>query len=216
MSETDSFIQEVTEEVRQDRMFRLWRQLGPYAIGVLVAIVVATAAMNWMKHREVQKAREIGTAFLASDITSVADQKALLEKVEGPAKILARVRLAAATAESGDAKGAAALYREVAGEAELGRAYSDLARLEAVRLSAATMSREEAETELAQLIAEGAPYRMLALELRATIRLNAGDTGDAHADLNQIIGNPQATRESSDRALALLLSSGGKMPADKK
>jgi hypothetical protein len=32
VSETDSFIQEVTEEVRHDRMFRLWKKYGPYAV----------------------------------------------------------------------------------------------------------------------------------------------------------------------------------------
>jgi hypothetical protein len=45
------------------------------------------------------------------------------------------------------------------------------------------------------------------------IRLNAGDTEGGHADLNEIIGDPAATRESSERALALLLSSGGEVPA---
>ena len=59
---------------------------------------------------------------------------------------------------------------------------------------------------------EGAPYRLMALELRAAIRLNSGDIEAAHADLNAIIADPQATRGSSGRAVALLLSSGGELP----
>ena len=51
-----------------------------------------------------------------------------LARVEGPAAVIARLRLAAATAEAGDAQAAAALYREVAGEAGLDPAYADLAR----------------------------------------------------------------------------------------
>jgi hypothetical protein len=211
VSETDSFIQEVTEEVRQDRMFRLWKKYGPYGIGAVVAIVAVSAGLNWMKHREIQKARETGGAFLSSDITVVDDQEVLLGSVDGPAEPLARMRLAAAKAESGDAEGAAALYREVAGEAGLGRAYADLARLQAVRVTSATIDPAVAESELQPLVAEDAPYRILALELRAMVRLNAGDTEGAHADLNEIIGNPQATRESTERALALLLSSGGEL-----
>jgi hypothetical protein len=207
VSETDSFIQEVTDEVRQDRMFRLWKQYGPYAIGAVVIAVAGTAGYNWMKHREIEKARETGGAFLASDLSSVKDQQALLDKVKGRATILARMRLAAATAESGDAEGAAALYREVASEAELGRPYTDLARLEAVRLSVGKTDRDELED---------GPYRLLALELRAAIRLDGGDVKGAHADLNRIIGNPQATRATSERALALLLSSGGEPPAGTK
>ena len=213
MSETDSFIQEVTEEVRQDRMFRLWKKYGPYAVAGVVAFVAVSAGWSWMKYREVQQARETGGAFLASDIASVEDQEILIGSVDGPAAVIARLRLAAAKAEAGDAQAAAALYREVAGEAGLDRAYADLARLQAVRVGVAAMDPAEAVAELDPLTAEGAPYRVLALELRAMVRLNAGDAEAAHADLTAIIGDPQATRESSQRALALLLSSGGELPA---
>ncbi|MHA1530072.1 MAG: tetratricopeptide repeat protein [Alphaproteobacteria bacterium] len=212
MSETDSFIQEVSEEVRKDRMFRLWKKYGPYAVTGVVAVVAVTAGLNWMKLREIQQARETGGAFLASDIASVEDQEVLTGSVDGPAAVIARLRLAAATAGAGDVKAAAALYREVADEAGLDPVYADLARLQAVRVSVAAMDPAQAVAELEPLIAEGAPYRVLALELRAMVRLNSGDTEAAHADLAAIIGDPQATRESSQRALALLMSSGGELP----
>ncbi len=212
MSETDSFIQEVTEEVRQDRMFRLWKKYGPYAVAGVVAVVAVSAGLNWMKHRDIQQARETGGAFLASDIASVEDQRVLLGSVDGPAAMLARLRLAAATAEAGDLQAAAALYREVAGEADLDPAYADLARLQAVRVNVAAMDSAQAIAELDPLAAEGAPYRVLALELRAMVRLNSGDLEAAHSDLVTIIGDPEATSESSRRALAILVSSGGEPP----
>ncbi|MFQ5565051.1 MAG: tetratricopeptide repeat protein [Paracoccaceae bacterium] len=213
MSDTDSFIQEVTEEVRQDRMFRLWKKYGPYAVAAVVAVIAVSAGLNWMKHREIQQARETGGAFLATDIASVEDQEALIGSVDGPAAVIARLRLAAAKAEAGETAAAADLYREVAGEPGLDPAYADLARLQAVRISAASMDPAAALAELDPLTAEGAPYRVLALELRAMIRLNSGDVAGAHDDLTAIIGDPAATRESSERAIALLLSSGGELPA---
>ena len=48
MSESDSFIQEVTEEVRQDRMFALWKKWGPY---VLAAIVIAVGGAAILAER---------------------------------------------------------------------------------------------------------------------------------------------------------------------
>ena len=213
MSETDSFIQEVTDEVRHDRMFRIWKKYGPYAVAAVVAVVAVSAGLNWMKHREIQQARETGGAFLASDIASIEDQQVLIGSVDGPAAVIARLRLAAATAVAGDAQAAAALYREVADEPGLGAAYADLARLQAVRVGVAAMDPAQAIAELDPLTVEGAPYRVLALELRAMVRLNAGDIEAAHADLVAIIGDPLATRESSQRALALLVSSGGELPA---
>lgn len=212
MSETDSFIQEVTEEVRQDRMFRLWKKYGPYAVAGVAVVVAASAGLNWMKHREVEKARETGGAFIAANIDSVEDQETLVGSVAGPAAVIARLRLAAAKAMAGDTEAAAALYREVAGEAGLDPAYADLASLQAVRVSAATMDPAAAIAALDPLTAEGAPYRLMALELRAALRLNAGETEAAHADLNAIITDAQATRASTERAAALLLSSGGELP----
>ena len=212
VSETDSFIQEVTEEVRQDRMFRLWKKYGPYAVAGVVAVVAVSAGLNWMKHRAVETARETGGAFIAADIASVEDQETLIGSVDGKAVVIARLRLAAAKAEAGEIDAAAALYREVAGEADLGATYADLARLQAVRISVAAMDPAEAIAELDPLTVEGAPYRLMAMELRAIVRLNSGDTESAHSDLNAIIADPQATRGSSERAVALLLSSGGELP----
>jgi hypothetical protein len=154
-----------------------------------------------------------GGRVLASDIASVEDQEVLIGSVDGPAVVIARLRHAGAKAEAGDVQGAAALYREIAGEAGLDPAYADLARLQAVRVSAAAMDPAEAVAGLGPLTAEGAPYRLLALELRALVRLNSGDIGAAHADLNAIVLDPQATRETSERAVALLLSSGGELQA---
>jgi hypothetical protein len=213
LSETDSFIQEVTEEVRQDRMFRLWKKYGPYGVAAIVAVVAVSAGLSWMKQREIQQARVTGGAFLATDIMSVEDQEILIDSIEGPATMIARLRLAAAMAETGEIDAAAALYREVADEAGADLAYGDLARLQAVRISAASMDAAQAVAELEPLTVEGAPYRVLALELRAVVRLNAGDTDAAHADLNAILADPAATRASVERALALLLSSGGEVQA---
>ncbi|MDH3668230.1 MAG: hypothetical protein OEN23_14980 [Paracoccaceae bacterium] len=209
MSETDSFIQEVTEEVRQDRMFRLWKKYGPYAIAGVILVVAIAAGLNWMNHREIQAARAVGGAFLNSDMTSVDDQEVLLGSVEGAAAEVAKMRLAAAKATEGDVEGAVALYDEVAASGALSDVYTQLAQLQAVRVQAASLATDQGEARLAPLVAEGAPYRLLALELRALIRLNAGETEAAHQDLAAIVRAPLATRASRERAIALLASSGG-------
>ena len=89
------------------------------------------------------------------------------------------------------------------------RAYADLALLQAVRIDAAAMDPTQAIAELDGLVAEDAPYRLLALELRAIIKLNAGETSSAHEDLRDVLADPAATRDLLNRVSALLLSSGG-------
>jgi hypothetical protein len=213
LSETDSFIREVEDEVRQDRMFRLWKKYGPYAIAGVVGAVAISAGLTWMKHQEREQARELGGAFLAAPIGSVPEQEALIGETEGAVRAVAEMRLAAAKAQAGEAEAAAELYRKAASVPGLDRAYSDLAKLQVVRVSVATMDPGEAVAALEPLAADGAPYRLLALELRAAIRLSAGETEAAHDDLRAIVDDPAVTRELLQRASVMLLSSGGEMPA---
>ena len=41
---SDTLIREVDEELRSDRVRKLWRQLGPWVIGGAVAVVLGVAA----------------------------------------------------------------------------------------------------------------------------------------------------------------------------
>ena len=49
MSTPDSFIEEVTEEVRRDRLFRLFRKYGWIGIVLVVAVVAGTGFNEWRK-----------------------------------------------------------------------------------------------------------------------------------------------------------------------
>jgi hypothetical protein len=209
VSESDSFIREVTEEVRQERMRRLWRRFGPYVIGGLVLIVAASAAWTWLQRQEAVEARATGGAFLSAERDDVAAAERLAQGTEGAAAPIARLRLAAAQAATGDAAGAAETYRAVAGTPGLPPAYADLAALKAVRLEARAGDPAAAAERLAPLAEEGAPYRPLALELRAALRLNAGDEAGARDDLEAIMDAPEATAALRGRAGLLLETLGG-------
>ncbi len=203
MSDSDSFIREVTEEVRADRMYKLWRRYAPLVIGGIVAIVGAAAAWQWWQYAEAEAAKERGGAFLSAG-EDVFARQAVVEQVDGPAEAVARLDLAAAQAAAGDTAAAIETYRSVATDARLKRAYTDLAALEAARLEAPGLPLEEAEGALAGLAGEGAPYRPLALELRAALRLNAGDREGAEADLEAILAEPGLTRGLAARARQML------------
>lgn len=209
MSESDSFIQEVTEEVRQDRMFKLWKRYAPFVIGAIILIVGAAAVWNWMEHRAVIEARERGGAFLAAEPESVEAHEALAEELDdAPAAVVAEMRLAAAKAKAGDGAGAADIYRAIADRSDLIRAYRDLALLLALKLDAATAEPEALMQQIEPLVEEGAPYRALALELRGALALNAGDAEAARADLSAALTDPTATGETRRRVVELLSAAG--------
>ena len=66
MSNPDSFIDEVTEEVRRDRLFRAFRRYGWIGV-VLVAAIVGGAAFNeWQKASRTATAQALGDGLTAA------------------------------------------------------------------------------------------------------------------------------------------------------
>lgn len=208
MSETDSFIQEVTEEVRQDQMLAYWKRYGPFVIGGIILIVGAAAAWNWMEAQERAAAEERGGIFLSTDQAAPETRFDLPERVDGRARMVAELTAAAALAGAGETEDAAALYAGIAAQDELPREYRDLAVLQGARI-AAQDDPAAARGALQPLIDGAGPYRLMAMELAATLDLAGGSMDAAHRTLNAIIADPLATGSLRQRAGALLAATGG-------
>ena len=75
MSNTDSFIEEVTEEVRRDRLFGLFRKYG-WIGGVVVLGIVGGAAWNeWSKARNEARAQAFGDAIIDALDTGTPEER---------------------------------------------------------------------------------------------------------------------------------------------
>ena len=66
MSETDSFIEEVSEEVRKDRLFALMRKFGWIPVLVVVLVVSGTAYREYRISTDTVAAQQTGEAILAA------------------------------------------------------------------------------------------------------------------------------------------------------
>lgn len=212
MSETDSFIHEVTEEVRQDRMFALWKKYGPYVIGAVVIAVGAAAAWSWKQDQDRQAAEARGALLINADTKKLEEATALPGRIDGPARLVAELTAAAALAKAGKTAEAGKIYAEIAGRTGLAPEYRDLATLQAVRLEADGIDPAPAVDR----IADGAgPYRLLAKEMRAARAAVAGELAAAHKELNEILVDPAVTPGLQQRAVALLLATGGEVALPK-
>ena len=208
MSETDSFIQEVTEEVRQDQMLRYWKKYGPIVIGGVVLLVAAAAGWNWMMAQEEAAAEARGAEFLAAVTGEPEQMVALAGEVDGPASLIAELSAAGVLASDGKADEAVARYAEIANREGIDPVYRDLATLQQVRV-AASVDPSASTAPLDALIDKDGPYRLLALELRGALKIAAGNSAAGHADLNDVLRDPQATGSLRQRAGALLTATGG-------
>ena len=66
MSNTDSFIDEVSEEVRKDKLFGYLRRYGWIAVVVVLVLVGGTAFSEFRKAQATAAAEETGNAILAA------------------------------------------------------------------------------------------------------------------------------------------------------
>ena len=200
MSQNDSFIDEVSDELRRDRLyatFRRWAWLG----AVLVALIVGGAAWNeWRKARDAAAAQARGEAILAA---------------EGEGGALAALAAADAAGGvpallSGDAEALAALASDPGADP----AYRDLAQLRLAVDPDAPLAEEDRLSRLAAIAAPGAPYRVLAEEQIALIEARAGRTEDAAVRLAALLEDPEAGAGLRRRAEQLVIALGGAPEAE--
>ena len=213
MSETDSFIDEVTEEVRRDRLFAAFRKYG-WIGGVAIAVIVGGAAWSeWSKAKARAEAQAFGDAVLASSQAAdpLAALTALPETVtlRGGQAGLAALMAGAQAAQSGKIDEALAQYRTAAADTALPASLRDLARLKAVITAGSSMDAAARDAELAALAQPGAPYRLMAVEQQALAKLAAGDRDGAMATAREILADAEATPGLQQRASELIVALGG-------
>lgn len=209
MSETDSFIEEVTEEVRRDRLFKLMRRYGWVGILAMLGIVGGAAYNEWQKARATASAQAFGDAVMAA--MEAEDRRAALAAVAGtaPQNALRQFLLAAEAAEAGDAAGARDMLEALAADPALPESLRALARIKAAILAGPHMAPAERDATLAALAAPGAPFRLLALEQQALALLDAGRRDEAIVLSRQILNEAELTPGLRRRATELIVTLGG-------
>ncbi|ABV92906.1 conserved hypothetical protein [Dinoroseobacter shibae DFL 12 = DSM 16493] len=215
MSNPDSFIEEVAEEVRRDRMSRLMRKYG--WIGVLaVVLIVGGAAFNeYRKAQEIAAAQAFGDAvYDALEGSSEQTRLLALQEVNAPEVGAPLLGLITAAESTGDPAEAAEILQSVITDPETPPIYQDLARLRLVLLGDAALPATERRALLDMLILGSGPFRLLALEQRALLEVEAGETEAAIATLQEVIRAAGASLAQQQRAAQLVVALGGDVALD--
>jgi hypothetical protein len=217
VSESDSFIHEVSEEVRRERFSQFLRRYG-WLIALVVLAIVGGAALNeWRKARNNAAAEAAGEALRAAlVIEDPADRALALGSLgEGQGGPVARIAEAGALNATGDTAGAGTVLAAVASDPEAPSPLRALASLQRVMVLGSEMPASERLATLEGLAADGAPFRPLALEQRALAHVDSGDTDAALADLEAIRALADAPEALRGRVEQLIVALGGAgRPAD--
>jgi hypothetical protein len=213
VSDTDSFIEEVTEEVKRDRLFVLMRRYGWIGVLVVLGIVGGTAWREYSAAQETRAAQDFGDSILdALAQDDAAGRASALEGIqtENPgANAILKMMVAAETNENGDTANAVAQLQAVANDSALPTIYRQVASYKALVLGADTLSAEDRRAGFQALSVPGQPLRLLAEEQLALLEIEAGETDAALTRLDMIAADAEATQGLRRRATQLIVALGG-------
>ncbi|EDQ04395.1 hypothetical protein DSM14862_02032 [Sulfitobacter indolifex] len=212
MSDTDSFIDEVNEEVRRDRLYGLMRRYGWIAVVAVIAIVGGAAWNEYSKAQERAQAEALGDAMLAAleaDASNARAEALAPIEAEGPgANAVLNFMRADALAEAGEIDAAVEQLDAIALDGDLAPIYRQLAQFKAVTLQGQSVPVAERRQALEALAQPGAALRLLAEEQLALIDIQEGETGKAVARYQSILSDAETTPDLQQRALQVIVALG--------
>lgn len=212
MSETDSFIEEVTEEVRRDRLFALMKRYGWIAVLAVLLLVGGATYNEWRKAQARAAAEATGDAMIAAlrEDEPLARATALseLDPKSAGAKALAVLLAAGEQADAGQTEAAAAGLKSLADNAELPLVYRQVAGFKRLAILGKGLSLDERRQGYQALVGPGSQLRLLAEEQLALIDIEAGDAESAAKRLQSIVSDAGATPGLRQRASQLMVALG--------
>jgi hypothetical protein len=211
---------EVDEEVRRERLQKLWDRYSIYIIGLAVLIVAAIGAWRGYEYWQAKQAAAAGAAFESalslSEQGKHAEADAAFAKIAADAppgyRTLARMRAAAELALT-KAADAVKAYDELAADASLGSTLQDLAAVRAGMLMVDSAPLADMRRRLDPVAEPGHAFRHNARELLALSAWRNHDFTAARRYLDMITNDaesPPGTRARSDVLAALIAADGGK------
>ena len=210
VSDTDSFIEEVSEEVRRDRLYGFFRKYAWVGILVVVTIVGGTAFLEFQKSKAKTKAEALGSAIIeALEISNEKERVELLGNIEvsnSEAKSIVALLLAAEEISLQNYDAASKNLNAISEDQSISQIYRDMAKFKFLLISHGRLEVELLLTGFEDLASPGNPFRLLAEEQIALLRLKNKENEAAINILKSILDDAELTDTIKQRVSQLLIS----------
>lgn len=208
----NSFLEEIEDEVRKDRLFTIYNQYKKHIIGVLITIIaIIIGYLQWLSHNNAVAediTKQVIQIFF--DYSSNRDIKAKLQKLSEKANThlseISNVALAAIDLHSSVQDVSDTGYKKLTKASETSKdiVAKDLAIL---LLTSYDLDKSNEYDKMIQKIElltfSNHPFRLIAMELLGVIAIKAKQLERAKACFDSIINNVNATDSMRSRAILL-------------
>jgi hypothetical protein len=221
---TDTFVREVDENLRRDRMRELSQKYaGWMTVAVVLFLAAAGGLIYWQSYRvkqsekQVEQLSKVFGDIGAGKFTAAPQQLDALSKNGGKSvRATAMFASAAMALEQNDVKTATATYREIAEDGGLPKPYRDAALLRQTSLEFDSLKPAEVIARLQPLAKPGEPWFGSAAELTAVALMKQGksrEAGNLFAAIARDRQAPESLRARSVQIASTLgIDASGAMP----
>jgi hypothetical protein len=208
----DGFLREVEEELRRERLEKIWRQYGTYILAAAALIVFGVLGYKYLENSRISAAQSTGKRYqealqLAADGkegSATKEFETLAKDGTGGYPSLARLQLAGALLKDGKKSEALAAYEALAKNADADEMLRSYAKLQAAALRLGQADFTEMQNRLNPLIGDESPWRYSARELLGLAAFKAGKTDEARNLLTPLLVDPKAPQTINQRAQIVL------------
>lgn len=211
---SEAFMREVDEAVRQDQLLTFWQRFGRWIVAAVVIGLVAFAAWLYWQHYSATQSQAVSEEMdkvisaAAGGGTPDAKQLDTLTGASQPGfRASALLVKAGVAARKGDNKAAIAAYKAMAADSSLDQPYRDLALIRQTTLEFETLQPQQVVDRLKPLAVEGAPWFGSAGELVAIsyMKMRKPDlAGPLFAAMAKDATVPQSIRSRARQMAGLL------------
>ena len=199
MSENESFIDEVTEEVRRDKLYLLLKRYGWVPVIVIITVILTSIFIEIRNNAKVIEAENLGD-LLASSLSGDKEVKAILSNdISSTPKSLIALLLEAKILENKlEYQTAIAAYETVLSREEIPTSLRDFVKFKLVLL--VKDDPIGVKKLIGDLINPDGSFYLLALEQKVLIEIGEKRWNEAIANLNLILADPDVSQGMISRA----------------
>ena len=210
MSNNESFIQEVSEEVRRDRLYRILKKWGWIGIAVIVALVGGASFNEWNKDSKMNSARNLGDRVLSAVSNKDPIELKEIETSNISQDIFIKNLLSAILLSDNKLDASKKALEEIRDLPSITKTYRELNafKLGLLLLKEDNLTSDERFGVFEEFVEPGSPFRLLAKEQQALILIEQGKLELAIKVLTEISVDSETTASLKRRVTQLRISLG--------